>query len=370
MGSQVNHQHSAAPDQRSRRTAYASVEPPEAKELATRMMKAAHETLPIPAHRVAVVVADTVSVYELGAIVDIFTTANVCAGLPLYDVAVVASEPRIRGTSLTVSADESLEWADEADTVIVPGHGLLADHPADAMPPGLLGVLVRAHARDARLVAVCLGPYLFAAAGLLDGRIATCHWNWAKDMAAAYPRVRVDPDVLYVRDGNIYTGAGNAMTTDLLLELIENDHGATLASVTARYLLSPPRRHGGHAQQLHHAESWQDSPLSASLLWAEAELASGIGVDDIARHASMSVRSLHRHFRNHVGTSPSDWLVHQRVRRAMHLLQTTDWAMDKVARESGFASEATFRYNFHLIVDMPPGAYRRSFTLTAAAPKR
>jgi AraC family transcriptional activator FtrA len=354
------------------------VQPPESTRLAARLVgrlsperQATDEPPapggpPLPTHpqRVAVVVTDSVFTLELGTIVDVLETANVCSGHPLYEVAVVAATPTVRGTGLTITADQPLRWADTADTVLVPGHSVLAEDGPHDLPVDYLNLVRRASQRGARVGALCLGPFVLAAAGVLDHRTVALHWNWADDFAAEYPQSDINADALFVQDGNIYTGGGGAMTMDLMLHLIAEDHGETLAAVVARYLLSPPRRHAGHARQADHSSSWQESPLRETLLWATENATTIVGVDDLARHAHMSVRSLHRHFRAYVGTTPTEWLLRARIRHAQELLETTSWSIERVAHESGFGSESTLRYHFARVVESTPGHYRRTFRLT------
>lgn len=346
------------------------MQPPEAGLLASRMARPRVDANPStgtgPAadrpHRVAVVVSDSVFTMELGTIVDAFETANVCSGHALYEVAVVAAAPVVRGTGLTITADEPLTWADGADTVLVPGHSVLAEE-GRTLPDDHLALVRRASERRARVGALCLGPYVLAAAGVLDGRSAVTHWNWTDDFASRYPSSRVDADALFVRDGHVYTGAGGAMTLDLMLHLIAEDHGAKLTAAVTRYLLSSPRRHGSYTQPTD-VDTWQEPPLEGTLRWAAANVSTALTVEDLAQHAHMSVRSFHRYFRAHVGTSPTDWLVRLRIQRAQELLQTTSWPVDRIAHTSGFGSGSTLRYHFGRLVGCTPAHYRRSFTLT------
>jgi AraC family transcriptional regulator, transcriptional activator FtrA len=318
-------------------------------------------------HRVAVVVTDTVFTMELGTIVDVLETANVCSGHPLYEVGVVADAPVVRGTGLTITADHPLAWAEGADTVLVPGHSVLAEREGRDLPAGYLDLVRRASERRARVAALCLGPFVLAAAGVLDGRSAVTHWIWTQDFAARYPSSQVEADALFVRDGHVYTAAGAATTIDLMLHLIAEDHGATLTAVVARYLLTPPRRHASY-QQTELGEAWQEPPLEETLRWATANVSLALTVEDLASHAHMSVRSVHRYFRAYVGTTPTDWLVRLRVQRAQELLQTTSWPIDRIAHASGFGSESTLRYHFGRLVGSTPVRYRRSFTLAGGSP--
>jgi transcriptional regulator GlxA family with amidase domain len=352
------------------------VQPPEAGLLASRMgqrpVDAGSPTRTgAPAgrpHRVAVVVTDTVFTMELGTIVDVFETANVCSGLPLYEVGVVAATPVVRGTGLTITADGPLDRADGADTVLVPGHSVFAEEGGN-LPADYLDLIRRASERRARVGGLCLAPYALAAADVLAGRSAVTHWNWTDDFAARYPSSRIDATALFVCDGHVYTGAGGEMTIDLMLHLIAEDHGATLTAAVARYLLSSPRRHGSY-EQTDLGEAWQEPPLEETLRWATANVSMALTVEDLARHAHMSVRSFHRYFRAHVGTTPTDWLAHLRVQRAQQLLQTTSWPVDRIAHASGFGSESTLRYHFGRLVGSTPVRYRRSFALTGAMATR
>ncbi|MET7400249.1 helix-turn-helix domain-containing protein, partial [Dactylosporangium sp. NPDC005572] len=206
------------------------------------------------------------------------------------------------------------------------------------------------------------GAFVLAAAGLLDGRRATTHWLYADALAARYPRIEVDPDVLYVDSGSVLTSAGKAAAMDLCLHLIRLDHGSAVANAVARRLVVPPHRSGGQAQFVATpVPEPQDRPLSAVLAWAAERLDQPLTVEDLARRAGLSSRHLARHFRSATGTTPLQWLLTQRIRRAQELLETTDDGMDAIAVATGMGTATTLRRHFNRVVGVPPVEYRRTF---------
>jgi transcriptional regulator GlxA family with amidase domain len=248
--------------------------------------------------------------------------------------------------------------------VIVPGW---AD--VDADPPADLVAAVRAaHEAGARVASLCTGAFVLAAAGLLDGRRATTHWAHTDALAARYPRVTVDPDVLYVDNGSVLTSAGKAAAMDLCLHLVRLDHGSAVANTVARRLVVPPHRDGGQAQFVTAPVPVRDGrPLAELFDWALDRLAQPLTVPDLARQATMSTRNLVRHFRAATGTTPLQWLLSQRIRRAQELLERTDDGIDAIAAATGLGSAATLRRHFHRTVGVPPDTYRRTFRTTTSA---
>ncbi|GAB3939148.1 hypothetical protein GCM10027614_20730 [Micromonospora vulcania] len=198
--------------------------------------------------------------------------------------------------------------------------------------------------------------------GLLDGLRATTHWAHTEQLAARYPRVTVDPDVLYVDNGSVLTSAGKAAAMDLCLHLVRRDHGSAIANVVARRLVVPPQRAGGQAQFVTTPVPAQDGhPLAELLPWVMRRLDQPLTVEDLARQANMSSRHLARHFHSVTGTTPLQWLLTQRVRRAQELLETTDDTVDTIASTAGMGTATTLRRHFHRTVGVPPDAYRRTF---------
>jgi transcriptional regulator GlxA family with amidase domain len=203
---------------------------------------------------------------------------------------------------------------------------------------------------------------VLAAAGLLDGRPAATHWAWAARIQRLHPQVRIDPDVLFVDDGEILTSAGVAAGVDLCLHVVRSDHGSAIANRAARRCVVPPWRDGGQAQFIERpVPAAADAGTAATRAWAQDRLADAVSLDDMAGHARMSVRTFTRRFREETGLSPARWLLQQRVERARLLLETSDLSVDVVARRSGLGSATSLRQHLHAVIGVAPTAYRRTF---------
>jgi AraC family transcriptional activator FtrA len=276
---------------------------------------------------------------------------------PRYDFSVCGSGA-VRVGRFLLEPDHGLDRLARAGTVIVPGW---AD--VDAAPPADLVDAVRAaHEAGARVASLCTGAFVLAAAGLLDGRRATTHWAHTDVLAARYPRVTVDPDVLYVDNGSVLTSAGKAAAMDLCLHLVRADHGPAVANAAARRLVVPPHRAGGQAQFVTTpVPARDDHPLASLLPWVTARLDRPLTVEDMARQANLSSRHLGRHFRAATGTTPLQWLLTQRIRRAQELLENTDAGIDTIAESVGMGTATTLRRHFSRTVGVPPDTYRRTF---------
>ncbi|MBG6104348.1 transcriptional regulator GlxA family with amidase domain [Micromonospora vinacea] len=306
---------------------------------------------------VAIAATDGMLHFELALACEVF--AHDPSGLadPWYDVVVCGPGP-VRVGRFLVAPDDGLDRLARAGTVIVPS---VEDVDAD-LPPNLLDAVRAAHRAGARMVSLCTGAFVLAAAGVLDGLRATTHWAHTEALAARHPLVRVDPDVLYVDNGTVLASAGKAAALDLCLHLIRRDHGSTVANAVARRLVVPPHRAGGQAQYLTTpVPARDDHPLATVFPWALARLDRPLTVEDLARQANMSSRNLARHFRSATGTTPLLWLSTQRVRRAQELLEQTDDSIDAIAEAAGMGTAATLRRHFHRTVGVPPDAYRRTF---------
>lgn len=270
----------------------------------------------------------------------------------------VCGDGPVRAGRFRIEPDAGLDRLARAETVIVPS---VADVDAP-VPPALLDAVRTAHAAGARLVSLCTGAFVLAAAGVLDGLSATTHWAHTDVLAARYPNVRVDPDVLYVDNGNVLASAGKAAAIDLCLHLIRRDHGSTVANAVARRLVVPPHRAGGQAQFVSTpVPDRADHPLAALLPWAMARLDQPLTVEDLARQANMSSRNLARQFRSATGTTPLHWLSTQRIRRAQELLENTDQSVDVIAEAAGMGTATTLRRHFHRTLGVAPDTYRRTF---------
>ncbi|GIG57425.1 AraC family transcriptional regulator [Longispora fulva] len=258
---------------------------------------------------------------------------------------------------LTVLVEHGLDRLASADLVLaLPGVGY------EEWSPGSVAAFRAAAERGALVAGHCVGAFLLATAGLLDGRRATTHWRFADRLAARFPGVDVRADQLYVDEGRVLTGAGAAAGLDMCLHLIRREHGAAVAALIARELVVPPHREGGQAQYAAVAmPAAGGDPLAEVLDWACGQLHRALSVDDLARRALLSRRTFIRRFRAMTGVSPGAWLIGQRLRRAEELLESTDLPMDEVAHQVGYASAAVLREQFVRRRGVPPSTYRRTF---------
>jgi transcriptional regulator GlxA family with amidase domain len=271
---------------------------------------------------------------------------------PWYELVVVGGRTRTQ-TGVFFEGTHDLRALARADTIIIPG-ATTSDNP----PQPLLRSLVRAHERGARIASVCVGAFVLAEAGLLDGRRATTHWAYAEELQRRYPLVDVDPSVLYIDEGSVLTSAGVAAGVDLCLHLVAQDHGAEVAAAVARRLVMPVHRSGGQAQYI----QTPVAPVTSDLIeWASLHVSDGLTVDDLARHANVSPRTLTRVFRAATGLPPGEWLQQARLQRARQLLESTDMPVEQVARTAGYESGATMRAQFAVHLRTAPRAYRRAF---------
>jgi transcriptional regulator GlxA family with amidase domain len=314
---------------------------------------------------VASVVSNRLSPFEFAVTCEVFGIDRSHLGVPWYRFLVCSADPSPVTTEVgfSVEVPYGIEALRRADTVVVPAPGRLVEPN-----PVLLDELCRAHDRGARILSVCTGAFVLAAAGLLDGRRATTHWSHAEELARRYPKVRVDPNVLYVEDGDIFTSAGTAAGIDLCLHVVRLDFGAEVANTVARAMVVPPHRDGGQAQFIDVPVPSGDErdSLAATLRWAMEHLSETLSVDELASRSSMSPRTFARRFRAQVGTTPHQWLSRQRILLAQRLLETTDLAVDLVADRCGLGTAANLRLHFHRIVRTTPQAYRHTFRQEAS----
>ena len=302
-------------------------------------------------HAVALAATDGMLSFELTIASEVFGED------PRYDFAVCGTGP-VRVGRFLLEPDDGLDRLASAGTVLVPGW---ADVDTDP-PPDLVEAVQAAHAAGARVASLCTGAFVLAAAGLLDGLRATTHWAHTGVLAARFPQVTVDPDVLYVDNGSVLTSAGKAAAMDLCLHLVRADHGPAAANAVARRLVVPPHRAGGQAQYVSApVPARDDHPLAALLPWITARLDQPLTVEDLARQAKVSTRHLTRHFHAATGTTPLQWLLVQRIRRAQDLLERTDSGIDTIAAAVGMGTATTLRRHFNRTVGVPPDTYRRTF---------
>ncbi|MER6300017.1 helix-turn-helix domain-containing protein [Kitasatospora sp. NPDC001539] len=303
-----------------------------------------------------------VGMLAVGIVAEVFGPHG--AALPGFDFALCADRPGPVPTDYGVplSIAHGLDRLADADLLIaLPGAGFRAP-PS----PAVLDALRAAHQRGSVVAAHCVGTFALATAGLLDGRRATTHWRFAELLADRHPEVTVEPDALYIDEGNIVTGAGAAAGFDLCLHLLRREHGAALANAVARDMVLPSHREGGLAQYLASPapEDGQDERLADVLSWAREHLHEPLPVTELARRAMMSKRSFARRFTAATGTTPHAWLRSLRLSRAEELLETTDLPVEEIAHRVGYASAAVLREQFVRRRGVPPRSYRRAFTNT------
>ncbi|MGV9273034.1 GlxA family transcriptional regulator [Streptomyces griseosporeus] len=306
--------------------------------------------------RVVVLALDGVYPFELGMPSRILGAAD-----GHYEVLTCTADggPVRTSTDFTITVEHGPEVLATADTVIV---AAIDPSRLPAELPGTVGAALARIRPDARIVSICTGAFVLAAAGLLDGHRATTHWQLADLFRSRYPHIPLDPDVLFVADGRVLTSAGAASGVDVLLHLIREDHGTRLANAVARCCVVPPFRDGGQAQYI---EQPVPEPGAASTAatraWALQRLDEPLALADLAGHARMSLRTFARRFHDEVGVSPGRWLIQQRVARARHLLESSDLSVDQIAGAVGFATGASLRQHLHAAIGVSPQAYRRTF---------
>ncbi|MEV6161229.1 helix-turn-helix domain-containing protein [Streptomyces sp. NPDC052052] len=326
-------------------------------------------------HRVVVLALDGLLPFELGIPQRIFGLSRASEphgqGRKLYEVVTCSVRPPgpVRtDADFTVVVENGPEILATADTVVIPASYELGPVHAEGRLTDELAAAF-AHIRPGtRMVSICTGSFVLAAAGYLDGRPATTHWASADHFQRLFPRVRVDPDVLFIDDGDVLTSAGVAAGIDLCLHIVRRDHGAAVANDVARRTVVPPHRDGGQAQYIRRPvpETRSATTTSSARAWALGRLDRPILLRDMARQESMSVRTFTRRFREEVGVSPVQWLTGQRIERARHLLESTDLSIDQVARDAGFGTPTSLRQHLQTALGVSPTAYRRTFRAQSA----
>lgn len=321
-------------------------------------------------HRVVVLALDGVYPFELSIPVRLFAAAATAAGEPLYQVLTCG----IDGGQVRTNADFAIavphgpEIVGTADTLVIPPC-VLDPVPGRDWFPEPLAEAFRALRPGTRIVSICTASFVLAAAGLLDGRPATTHWHEVDLLQSMFPKVNVDPDVLFVDDGDVLTAAGVAAGIDLCMHIIRRDHGSEVANRVARRCIVPPWREGGQAQFIERPiPAPEETTTSATRAWALEQLHRPISLSELAKHARMSVRTFSRRFRDEVGMTPGQWLTQQRVERARRLLETTDLPVDRIADEAGFGTSASLRQHLVATIGVPPSAYRQTFRTGTPVP--
>jgi transcriptional regulator GlxA family with amidase domain len=312
-------------------------------------------------HRVVVLLLEPLIGYDAVIPAQLLGEAKDDHGRPLYDVTMASLDgtPVRTSSGYAIAPQHDARALATADTVVVPGTQVPGPRTDGSLPDDL-GRALATIRPGTRLVSICTGAFVLAAAGLLDGRRATTHWEYAEQLAALRPAVRVDADVLFTDDGDVLTSAGLSAGVDLCLHLLRLDHGSAVANRVARHCVVPPWRDGGQAQYIERqVPERPEEPTAAARHWALDHLHADVRT--LARRAGMSERTLARRFRDETGQSPGAWLIQQRVRHARHLLEETDLPVEQVAARAGMGTAASLRAHLRTHVGVSPQAYRRTF---------
>ncbi|MFG1797912.1 helix-turn-helix domain-containing protein [Nocardia sp. NPDC049149] len=311
--------------------------------------------------KVAVVLSDRMAMFEFGVICEVFGMDRTADGLPAFDFKVCGAEPgkplRSTAPGVSVTPDYGLEELVKADLIAIPAAN--AKHGFD---PRVVDAIRDAAAAGAIVLTVCSGAFMAGAAGLLDGRKCTTHWGHVDELAALYPNATVDPDVLFVDEGNLITSAGTAAGIDACLHLVRRELGSAVANAIARRMVVPPQRDGGQRQFIERpvATCTSDS-LVSTLEWMNDNLDLPHTIEELAARSTMSTRTFARRFAAETGTTPVKWLTNQRVLLTKQLLEETDLGLEQIATRAGFGSGALLRHHFQRLVGIAPTEYRRRF---------
>ena len=306
---------------------------------------------------VAIVALDGVVPFDLGIACDVFSHVRSTEGTPVYRVQVCGERSLVNAGVFDVRTPWRLDRVADADVVVVPG----VDDISRGCSPAVIRTIQRASERGALVASICSGAFILAEAGLLDGRRATTHWAAARELARRFPRITVDPDVLFVDEGDVVTSAGSSAGLDMCLHIVGRHHGQAISAQAARMAVAPLHRDGGQAPYVRQPAPASESNLAPLFDWMLANLDQPIDVPALAARARLTPRTFARRFRDQTGTTPLQWLLRFRVRRAQELLETTEASIEKVAAASGFDSPVTFRARFQRLVGVTPSAYRRRF---------
>ncbi|MBB3223927.1 transcriptional regulator FtrA [Pseudoduganella umbonata] len=316
-------------------------------------------------HLVVALAYDGLCTFEFGCTVELFALDRPELGVDWYDFQVCAVErgPIRAAGGITVQARYAPGLLKKADTIVIPGWRDADEAP----PPALVAALRAAHARGARLCSICSGVFVLAAAGVLDGQRATTHWRYAARLAQRHPAIVVEPDALYIDNGQVITSAGSAAGLDMLLHLVRRDYGARVGNMVAQRLVVAPHREGGQAQFLPRPMPADEAGRLAKLMdWLRRHPGQAHTVASMADRAAMSARTLQRQFRDTTGMGPVEWLTRERVALAKELLESP-LPLTQVAERAGFGSEETLRHHFRRLAATTPGAYRKAFLVATTS---
>jgi AraC family transcriptional activator FtrA len=311
-------------------------------------------------HLVVALIYNQLCTFEFGCTVEVFALKRKELGVPWYEFATypVDEGPITAAGGITIVPTPGEVLLENADTIIVPGwRGV-----ESAVPQKLIEQLQAAHARGARICSICTGAFVLAAAGLLEGQRVTTHWRYTDLLASMYPGLTVQPNELYVDEGNIVTAAGSAAGLDMMLHLVRNDHGAKVANMVAQRMVIPPHRDGGQSQYAsRQLVSSGDGQVSKLMDWIRSDLQHPHTIKEMADRAAVSTRTLHRSFMESTGLTPYDWLLGERIAYAKELLESSHRRLTEIVEAAGFGSEESFRRHFRNLVGISPSSYRKQF---------
>lgn len=310
---------------------------------------------------VSVIAFNGISPFHLSVPCLVFGKDRRVGDSPWFDLAVCAGEDGILTTNagFSIQCDHALDLVARADIVVVPSW-----RDVDTRPPdGILEALKAAHARGALVVGLCLGAFVLAHAGLLDGKRATTHWAWAAQLAQDFPRIEVDAKVLYVEEKTILTSAGVAAGLDCCIHIVRRIYGREIANTLARRLVVSPHREGGQAQFINQPvpQRASDRRLSLLLDWLRANLGEPLSIDQVAQRLAMSRRSFTRHFKQVTGSTFGEWLTSERIKSAQQHLETTQDSVEIIATACGFGTSLSLRQHFSAVVGVSPTSYRKTY---------
>ncbi|CAK6500185.1 HTH-type transcriptional activator RhaR (plasmid) [Pantoea sp. Nvir] len=309
---------------------------------------------------VAVLAYDGLCTFEFGIAVELFGLPRPEFDFPWYQHRIVSvdASPVQVSEGIQILSRFGVESLSEAQTIIIPGWRNRDERP----PQALLDALCDAVQRGARLLSICSGVFVIAAAGLLNGRRATTHWRYTDELAARYPDITVDPNVLYVDSGQIITSAGSAAGIDACLHLISRDYGTHIANIVARRLVMAPQRSGGQAQFIPSPVAQKPRDEIAPVLeWVLQHLDCPLSVSQMAKRALMSERTFLRRFREALGMTPKAWLLQARMNLARELLENNQLPNQQIMARCGFGSMESFRAAFRKSVGISLSTYRKTF---------
>lgn len=310
---------------------------------------------------VCVIAFNGISPFHLSVPCLVFGKDRRVGDSPWFKLAVCAGEDGVLMTNagFAIQCDHGLDQVSRADIVVVPSW-----RDVDARPPdAILDALNAAHARGALVVGLCLGAFVLAHAGLLDGKQATTHWAWAAQLAQDFPQIDVDAKVLYVEQDQVLTSAGVAAGLDCCIHIVRRAYGREIANTLARRLVVSPHREGGQAQFIDQPvpQGASDQRLSLLLDWLRANLGEALSIDQVAQRLAMSRRSFTRHFKQITGSTFGKWLTNERIKAAQQQLETTHDSVEKIATVCGFGTSLSLRQHFSAVVGVSPTSYRKTY---------